>query len=246
MTDRTALIHMVLENPAEDTVRLALADLLRESDDAGDQARGRFLWAGVTASRYRHDDLIDDPAYYAAQREIAAVADEGHPAQWLEDLGLCAGRPAAAPPWVWQWTHDQFSAQLGRTLAVFTRGMLSKLNVALDTWYSVAAGVLRSQPLEAVAAADVPGLTFAIESVDSSWRLTARLKLPARSIPLLSGPIPTSYLPTPVLVQDECDWWAEQLFADRAELTERIGVESQSLAACLRETAGRAWPRPLR
>jgi uncharacterized protein (TIGR02996 family) len=55
MTDHDALLATVLENPADNTARLVLADLLRESEDGAQQAPGRFLWAGVTASAY-HDD----------------------------------------------------------------------------------------------------------------------------------------------------------------------------------------------
>ena len=39
----------ILDSPADDTARLVPADLFRESDDADAVARGRFLWAGVTA-----------------------------------------------------------------------------------------------------------------------------------------------------------------------------------------------------
>jgi hypothetical protein len=32
--------------------------------------------------------VIDDPLYYAAQKEIAAVASAGFPARWVANLGI--------------------------------------------------------------------------------------------------------------------------------------------------------------
>ena len=43
VTDRDTLLAAILEDPADDTARLVLADLLRESGDPHAQARGRFL-----------------------------------------------------------------------------------------------------------------------------------------------------------------------------------------------------------
>ena len=88
MTNREALLAAVLAGPADDTARLVLADLFRESDEEGERALGQFVWAGVTAARFRDDEVIDDPLYYAAQKEIAAVASAGYPARWLCSLGL--------------------------------------------------------------------------------------------------------------------------------------------------------------
>jgi uncharacterized protein (TIGR02996 family) len=38
LNERNALLTVILENPADDTARLVLADLLRESDDPDTQA----------------------------------------------------------------------------------------------------------------------------------------------------------------------------------------------------------------
>src|SRR5262245_35488686 len=58
VTEQETLLAAVLEDPSDDTARLVLADLLRESDDPEARALGRFLWAGVTASRFRDAEPI--------------------------------------------------------------------------------------------------------------------------------------------------------------------------------------------
>jgi uncharacterized protein (TIGR02996 family) len=72
--DHDKLHAAILNDPADDTARLIMADMLRESDDTEAQARGRFLWAGVTASRFRDEELIEDRLYSTATGEIAVVA----------------------------------------------------------------------------------------------------------------------------------------------------------------------------
>jgi uncharacterized protein (TIGR02996 family) len=56
VTDRETLPATILADPSDDTARL----VLRESEDPDERARGRFLWAGVTASRYRRQDVVED------------------------------------------------------------------------------------------------------------------------------------------------------------------------------------------
>ena len=82
VTNRDTLLATILNDPADDTARLVLADMLRESDDPDLQARGRFLWAGVTAHQFRDCDVIAEPLYYAPQHELAAMASGGYPARW--------------------------------------------------------------------------------------------------------------------------------------------------------------------
>jgi uncharacterized protein (TIGR02996 family) len=105
VTDRDTLHAAILDDPADDTARLVLADLLRESDDPDAQARGRFLWAGVTASRFRDEDVIEDPLYYAAQNEIAAVAADGFPARYVAELSV-GPRPLTRSNWSWPAKGD--------------------------------------------------------------------------------------------------------------------------------------------
>jgi len=103
LTARETLLATVLENPDDDTARLVLADLLRESDNAEERARGRFVWAGITAASYRDADLIEDKLFYIAQAEIAAVAADGFPAQWLAAIGV-GPSPLTTRDWVWDTT----------------------------------------------------------------------------------------------------------------------------------------------
>ena len=90
MDDRAALLANVLSAPADDTARLVLADYLEEH---GEDALGRFIRAGVIASRFSGADVIDDPDYYAALRTISDIATAGRPA--VVDLGSGAGTVAA-------------------------------------------------------------------------------------------------------------------------------------------------------
>lgn len=235
MSDRSTLFRLLLDDPADDTARLVLADLLRESDDSEEQARGRFLWAGVVAARFRREDLIDDPIYYTAQREIEAVAAAGHLVRWLAELGV--GRWAGERPWGWDCVHDRVTLRLGLAAATFARGMLAELELSLADWYETATSVLESSPLESVSIVDVKGLSFSLDRPDSGWRLTARLKLRPRRIALGGGPIPTVVAPSPVLV--ETDRWGEATFSSREELCQRVAQESKELLQSLETDGGR-------
>jgi uncharacterized protein (TIGR02996 family) len=66
MTEHSALLTAVLDDPDDDTARLVLADMLRESDNPDDQARGRFLWAGVTAHNFLKQGQTNDPLFHSA------------------------------------------------------------------------------------------------------------------------------------------------------------------------------------
>jgi uncharacterized protein (TIGR02996 family) len=242
LNETTTLLDTVLANPADDTARLVLADLLRESDEAKERARGQFLWAGVTAARYRNDDLIEDRLFYTAHQEIEAVTTAGYPVRWLAELGIGSQPPSG--DWVWDCTHDRVTVRVGVASSVFTRGMLSGLSIELAEWYKVAPGVLAAAPLESIAIVDVPGLTFAIDKRHSEWRLTARLKAPPQRIPFMGGPIPTSYSPSPFLMETAADWGVEELYPTRAALIAGVTATSVSLVRDLHETAGDRWPGP--
>ena len=114
VTDRDTLYATVLADPADDTARLVLADLLRESDDPDAQARGRFLWAGVTAAQFRDHELIDDPLYYTDLRELAGVAAE-RPTRPCGYRRLGPGpQPADPSDWAWDCTLDRVTVRIGR------------------------------------------------------------------------------------------------------------------------------------
>ena len=235
----------MLENPADDTARLVLADLLRESDDPDDRALGRFLWAGVTAARFRGDRVIDDPLYYAAQREIAAVASAGYPARWLCSLG--AGPVPADRDWGWDSTFDRVTVRVGGVAGVFTRGMLAGLSLPLGDWYAIAPAALASWPLEQGTVTDVPGLAFSIDAADGAWRLSARLRVPGRRVPLVGGGVvPAAVASFASLTDGPGDWRVEEIRPDRAALVAGLTSVSASLVADLRDVAGDRWPSPSR
>jgi uncharacterized protein (TIGR02996 family) len=245
LNEYTAILNTILENPVDDTARLVLADLLRESNDSAERARGQFLWAGVTAARFRHDDLIDDPLYYTAQREIAAVATAGYPARWLAELGI-ASQAHTDGDWAWNCIHDAVTVRVGVASSVFARGMLTGLSIGLAEWYRLAPRVLTATPLESIAITDIRGLSFAIDQQTSEWRLTARLKAPPQRIPFMGGPIPSSVAPSPFLMETAADWRVEELFPTREALLAGATTTSASLIDDLQAAAGNRWPRPPR
>ena len=128
MTDRESLLCAALDQPADDTSRLVLADFLREQPDPGDVALGRFLWAGVVASRYRSANVIEDAEFYTALAELSAVASDGWPARWLSSLGL-GPSPLAPGDWAWDNVGDRLTVRVGRVTGEFERDMLAGLTV---------------------------------------------------------------------------------------------------------------------
>ena len=107
MNDRTALFANVLDQPADDTARLDLVDWLEEH---GEEMLRRFIRAGVVAARFRAGELIDNPDYYAALAEIAAVAATGHPARWRSHSFVSSRTDAGADRRRGRVGADQFFA----------------------------------------------------------------------------------------------------------------------------------------
>jgi uncharacterized protein (TIGR02996 family) len=128
MTDRESPLCAALDQPDDDTSRLVLADFLREQPDPGDVALGRFLWAGVVASRYRSANVIEDAEFYTALAELSAVASDGWPARWLSSLGL-GPSPLAPGDWAWDNVGDRLTVRVGRVTGEFERDMLAGLTV---------------------------------------------------------------------------------------------------------------------
>jgi len=244
MTDRNTLLATVLENPDDDTARLVLADLLRESEDAEEQARGRFLWGGITAAAYRDEELIDDRLFYTAQAELGAVASSGYPAHWLASLGI-GPSPLTKRDWAWDNDRDHVTVRIGDARGVFARGMLSELTLTLGEWYAVAGDAVATWPVESVAIADVPGLVIAVEKTTSEWCLSARLRLPRRR-PSTAGAVVPSGASASFPTNGPAEWRVERRFADRAALVGGIASASAELVVDLGEVAGDRWPPPPR
>ncbi len=245
MNQKDALLETILTNPSDDTPRLILADLLRESDDPSERARGQFLWAGLTAARFRTAELIDDPAYYTAQREIGQVAAAGEPARWLAEWGI-GSAALRTGDWAWDCVHDRVTVRLGGASGIFTGGMLTGLSVELSEWYRLATDVLSQAPLQTITITDIRGLTLAIDQQQSAWRISAQLKAPPQRIPLMSGPIPFSMAPNLALIADAGDWRVEETFSTRSQLIASINSTTFSLITDLRDAAGDRWPGPTR
>jgi uncharacterized protein (TIGR02996 family) len=246
VTDRETLLAAVLADPTDDTTRLVLADLLRESDDATDRALGQFIWAGVTISPFREDRVIDDPLYYTAQKALAAVASAGLPARWLTALGL-GPQQLAKSDWLWDNTLDQVTVRIGSVSGVFKRGMLSELCVPLENWYTAAPAALTHWPLASGTITDVPGLAFTIGKTKTVWRLSARLRLRSRRVPMTSGGVvPAPVAPQPFLVEEAGDIETWDLFPDRVALIAVLASRSAELVEELREEVGERWPSPPR
>jgi len=245
VTDREILVANALDSPTDDTIRLVLADLLRESDVPEEQARGRFLWGGVTAATFRNDEIIEDQLFNTAQGELVAVTTEGDPARWLGSLGL-GPSPLLASDWFWDCTYDRVTVRIGDLLGIFTRGMLSELSLTLGEWYAIASKAFTSWPLERVSITDVPGLSFIIERNNAGWCLRGRLDVRGRRVPLTTCVVPLGVAPSSFLLDAPANWVVEEQFATRVELVDRIGAVSAQLVDDLRETAGDRWPSPPR
>jgi uncharacterized protein (TIGR02996 family) len=241
VTDRDALLSRVLEEPAGDTIRLVFADLLRESDDAADQALGCFVWAGVTAAQFRTDQIIDDPLYYSAHAEIERVVVGGHLYRWLAALGIMS-IDLSESSWLWDCTLDRVTIRCDQIAGVFERGMLAELAVPWDLWTATAAAILAHWPLERVDITDRPGLSLAIDRSESNWRLLGRFRVPRRRVPLSGSVIPAAYAPIPFLMEERAEWCTEEMFSSRETMLGSISSASMRLMGDLREAAGHRWP----
>ncbi|MFO0822571.1 MAG: TIGR02996 domain-containing protein [Gemmataceae bacterium] len=241
------LFTCVLENPADNTARLVLADCLRESSDPEAQALGRFLWGGVTAAGFRGDELLDDPLFYVAQTEIASVAARGFPASWIAALGL-APQPLTKRDWRWDNTFDRVSVRVGTSLGVFTRGLLAELSVTLSEWQTIATTALASWPIELVTVTDLPGLGFHIAAPDGEqpcWRLAAKLRFPRRRVPRTGAGIPVTIFDlSSMFIQQPEEFRVEASFSTRGGFVAGVESATTSLVEELRAIVQDRWPQP--
>ena len=180
MTDRDALLAAALENPSDDTARLVLADYLEEH---GEPELGRFVRAGVTASRFRFrgPEPDEQELFDAALAEIAALARAGSPVGWVAALGL-GPRPLTPADGVAEHvTDDRVSVRIGPARAEFQRGMLIRLSITLGEWYDIAGRAMAAWPLERVLIRELPGVGFWVEPPVEDrpgWTLEASLSVP--------------------------------------------------------------------
>ena len=236
VTNRDTLLAAILEDPADDTARLVLADLSRESDDPDAQALGRFLWAGVTASRFRDADVIEDSLYYTATGEIPVPQGNrlsGSPIRiGPRPLTKVIGRGT---------TPDRVGVRIGDSVGMFVRGMLANSRHAREL-VILRGGGAGELARRSVIITAVPGLVFAVESPGSSprdWFLAARLRVPRRNVALggrQALPPATGLMPRP---DSRCNPAPDSgsLRGGNPRRTTRDSIGS----TCTRAT-GRVWP----
>jgi uncharacterized protein (TIGR02996 family) len=244
VTDRTSLLTAALAAPWDDTPRLAFADWLQERDDPAEYALGQFIRAGVTAARFRDQDVIDDPAFYRALVDLSAVSTTGHPARWVAALGL-GPTPLSDRDWGWDNVADRVTVRVGAAAAVVERGMIAGLTVTLGEWSDAAPRALAAWPVERVAVADRPGFGYRVEppkTATGMWRLVSVLRVPARRVRIGGGPIVPALAPGPFLVESADEWNAAHEYPTRAALVADIVPASCRLADELIEVAGDRWP----
>ena len=243
--DRAALLDNVLTDPADDTARLVLADWLEEHDEA---PFGRFVRAGVVASRFRGAELIDDPDYYAAARVISDIATAGRPSVWLSAAGAAGPSPLAfrglglgqrrrpgdgAHRCLRRHVLPRPPGRIGGDARGVVRTDGARARRLADRVGSCVLGRARLVPL------NWSGFLTA------GWRITGRVRMPRRNVPLSGGEVAFANASGAVLSQSSSEWAADQFFADRTALVAGAARGSAPrLVDDLKDAAGDRWPRP--
>jgi uncharacterized protein (TIGR02996 family) len=90
-TDLTALLAAIVQNPDEDTPRLAYADLLMESDDPTHRAKGAWI-KGAVENAGRGFECYSYPQHYdvgfeytTTERDLFMEFDRGFVGVWVTD-----------------------------------------------------------------------------------------------------------------------------------------------------------------
>jgi uncharacterized protein (TIGR02996 family) len=190
MTEREILLGNCLARPGDDAARLVYADYLRIEQDS---PLGRFVWAGVTLSRYRGSEPVGEGDFFDAQRELEASAPTILSSQlnalfgWLwpdvlwdtssekPDQVFAASIAPTDPhePFLqggYRLRHDQgerTARSRNRPAAIYERGMLHTLRLPLARWREVARAVLSVAPLACVELLDVPGCVLRVMGPDA-------------------------------------------------------------------------------
>lgn len=214
VTDHSALLPMVLANPADDTARLVLADALRESESEKERALGRFIWGGVTVASFRDKASETDPLYRLALAEMHDISEQGYSTQWIAKLGL-GPFPHTKNDWTCRIERDEVKIRYGSYVGIFTRGMLSGLTLSLGEWYGLSAKAFSLWPLEKIEIIDVPGLFFTIEKVSDGWELACGVELEDSEIADLEP--------------DANFWSTSNHFDDRESLLRLVASDSKTL-----------------
>src|SRR5438552_3132611 len=122
MSDRAALMRAVIDQPGDDTPRLALADWFEEN---GDQARAEFIRVQLEIARLGEGERARLEKLAAREKELYAARTP----DWYEDV------PKWALEQVAQRTGSRESRKAPRGCKiVFRRGFLSALTCAPAEW----------------------------------------------------------------------------------------------------------------
>ena len=163
VTERETLLAAVLDHPADDTARLVWSDWLEEH---GEVSFGRFLRAGVVASKYRCAQVVEDREFFDALAVLAEVAEGGWPGRWVAGLGV-GSAPVLPGDWLWDSDEDRVTVRQGDRAGVFARGLLTGLRIAYHEWIGVSGVALERWPLEWVDLRDLPGVRLTIRAPDA-------------------------------------------------------------------------------
>jgi len=246
MTDREAILATVLATPDDDIARLVFADWLEEHDEA---ELGRFIRAGVTAARYRDENVIDDRAFYQALVDLATVCETGATASWLSALGM-GPTPLATGDWAWDNAADRVTVRVGGSVGIFERGMLARVSLTFDECPAVGSAGIAAWPVDRFVVFDVRGLVLWLEPPSDDplgWKLTATLTTlahqPGRGrLWWVSGALSTPRMASSLTHDPPHRWAVARTFPDRTTLSAEFPEAVVELLAGLRISAGDVWP----
>ena len=234
MNELSTLWAQVLENTEDSTLRLIVADRLRESDDINEQTRGQLIWATQTILRMPSPffaELAENEKklYQGAINALAAVAESGYPNQWLIGLGLGSSELA-------DHSHEIRGSVLSvrirdSCVCEFWGGLLSSVVVGFEDWCRSAPAILAQWPIRDVHFYRQSELPFEerphiylnirrANYVRSPWSLGLRFEMPR--------------VVRTILVR--------RRFQTRQALVERIGTVSKEMLQALRQRVTVEWP----
>lgn len=233
MTDRAALLTRCLEQPDDDTVRLAYADHLDEIEPI-DHDRAAFIRTQVELAR-----LESDPRRYACKIDGDHCGDPACPANlWLKDRNALWPVENELLNWhAHEWLFELppgFRPILPDAIkATYHRGLVHRLGSTLADWQEHAGAILAAHPVVWIGLSDVPGLVYRVVRNDQPdhWRLMGRLS----TRPGFPVDAPDWSLRT-----DGYQWTLSH--PTRADLVAHVAADVATIMDELRGLAGDQWP----
>jgi uncharacterized protein (TIGR02996 family) len=167
------LFEALVAEPAENSVRLVLADWL---DERTASDHGRFIRASV------HAATLTGPARAAALRDLHDLCNAALVRRFAA-IGFGPVQITHLEDHI-QFDGPNVTVRIGPSSGTYSRGLLARLNLPLNKWVAVARTVLETNPLEAVTLANVPGVSFEFDppAGPRGWVLRARRTTPAGEV----------------------------------------------------------------